>query len=46
MREMKKRKRAYKSPVVRTEKVYERKGLACGKVPPMGGACATNAKLS
>jgi len=27
-------RRPYKAPAVRTEKLYERAALACGKVPP------------
>jgi hypothetical protein len=43
---MKKRKRPYKRPVVRTEKVYERKSLACGKSNPSSFACLANIKSS
>ena len=43
---MKKKKRPYKRPAVRTEKVYERKSLACGKNSPMSFACLANPKQS
>jgi hypothetical protein len=43
---MKKKKRPYKRPSVRTEKVYERKSLACGKSSPMNFACLANPKQS
>ena len=43
---MKKKKRPYKRPSVRTDKVYERKSLACGKSSPMSFACIANAKQS
>jgi hypothetical protein len=43
---MKKKKRPYKRPAVRTEKVYERKSLACGKANPMSFACLANPKQS
>jgi hypothetical protein len=43
---MKKKKRPYKRPVVKTEKVYERKSLACGKSSPMTFACIANPKQS
>lgn len=43
---MKKKKRPYKRPVVRTEKVYERKSLACGKASTMTFACIANPKTS
>ena len=43
---MKKKKRPYKRPAVRTEKVYERKSLACGKSSPMTFACLANPKQS
>jgi hypothetical protein len=42
----KKGRRPYKSPVVRTEKVYERKGLACAKNDGSISACLSNFKLS
>lgn len=43
---MKKKKRPYRRPTVRTEKVFERKSLACGKSSPMSVACIANPKLS
>jgi hypothetical protein len=43
---MKKKKRPYKRPGVRTEKVYERKSLACGKSSAMTLACLANPKIS
>jgi hypothetical protein len=43
---MKKKKRPYKKPVVRTEKVYERKSLACGKSSGMSTVCILNIKQS
>jgi hypothetical protein len=43
---MKKKKRPYKRPSVRTEKVYERKSLACGKSSPMTFVCLANPKQS
>jgi len=43
---MKKKKRPYKKPVLRTEKVYERKSLACGKSSNMSTACILNFKSS
>lgn len=43
---MKKKKKPYKKPVVRTEKVYERKSLACGKSSSMSTACILNVKQS
>ncbi len=43
---MKKKKRPYKRPTVRTEKVYERKSLACGKSSPMTFSCIANPKSS
>lgn len=43
---MKKRKRPYKKPALRTEKVYERKSLACGKSAPASQACILNIKQS
>ena len=43
---MKKKKRPYKRPAVRTEKVYERKSLACGKSSVMTFACIANPKQS
>jgi len=43
---MKKKKRPYKRPSVRTEKVYERKSLACGKSSFMVFACLANPKVS
>jgi len=42
---MKKKKRPYKRPTVRTEKVYERKSLACGKAN-MNFVCLANPKQS
>ena len=41
-----KKKRPYKAPSMRSEKVYERKALACGKSSPMTLACISNPKLS
>jgi hypothetical protein len=43
---MKKKKKPYQRPVVRTEKVYERKSLACGKNTPSKVACLANLKNS
>jgi hypothetical protein len=43
---MKKKKKPYKRPAVRTEKVYERKSLACGKSSPNSFACLANLKTS
>jgi hypothetical protein len=43
---MKKKKRPYKRPSVRTEKVFERKSLACGKSSSMVFACLANPKQS
>ena len=43
---MKKKKRPYKRPRVRTEKVYERKSLACGKSNAGSVACLANLKQS
>ena len=43
---MKKKKKAYKKPTVRTEKVYERKSLACGKNNPGTFVCLANLKQS
>jgi hypothetical protein len=43
---MEKKKKPYKPPVIRTDKVYERKSLACGKSSPMSFACIANPKLS
>jgi len=43
---MKKNKRPYRKPVVRTEKVYERKSLACGKNAPMAFRCIRTLKVS
>ena len=43
---MKKKKKPYKKPIVRTEKVYERKSLACGKSTSMSTACILNIKQS
>jgi hypothetical protein len=43
---MNKKKRPYKRPVIRTEKVYERKSLACGKSSPRSGVCIANMKNS
>ena len=41
-----KKKRPYKPPTVRSEKIYERKSLACGKASGMTFACMSNPKLS
>ena len=43
---MKKKKKAYKKPTVRTEKVFERKSLACGKSNPTSFVCLANIKQS
>ena len=43
---MKKKKRPYRRPSVRTEKVFERKSLACGKSSSMTFACIANPKAS
>ena len=43
---MKKKKKPYKRPTVRTEKVYERKSLACGKASPSSFVCLANLKQS
>ncbi len=43
---MKKKRRPYRKPTVKTEKVFERKSLACGKSSPMSFACLSNPKLS
>jgi hypothetical protein len=43
---MKKNKRPYRKPVVRTEKVYERKSLASGKNAPKASLCIRNLKVS
>jgi len=43
---MKKKKRPYQKPSLRTEKVYERKSLACGKSSPMSAVCIVNIKQS
>ena len=43
---MKKKKKPYKRPTLRTEKVYERKSLACGKSNPISFACLANLKQS
>jgi hypothetical protein len=43
---MKKKKRPYKKPQVRTEQVYERKSLACGKNAPMANVCIHQLKVS
>ena len=43
---MKKKKRPYKKPTLRTEKVFERKSLACGKSSNMSAACLLNIKSS
>jgi len=43
---MKKKKKPYQRPTVRTEKVYERKSLACGKSTPSRFACLANLKQS
>ena len=41
-----KKKRPYKPPTLRTEKVFERKALACGKANPKTFACISNPKAS
>jgi hypothetical protein len=43
---MKKKKKPYKKPTLRTEKVFERKSLACGKASPSSSACLLNIKQS
>ncbi|HLY11609.1 MAG TPA: hypothetical protein VKW04_20070 [Planctomycetota bacterium] len=43
---MKKKKRPYQKPTLRTEKVFERKSLACGKASPASRACILNLKQS
>jgi hypothetical protein len=43
---MKKKKRPYKKPGLRTEKVFERKSLACGKSNTTSKACILNIKQS
>ena len=43
---MKKKRKPYRAPTVRSEKVYERKSLACGKSSPMAIACIANPKVS
>jgi hypothetical protein len=43
---MKKKRRPYKRPSIRTEKVYERKSLACGKAAPRTPVCIANMKNS
>jgi len=43
---MKKKRKPYKKPTVRTEKVFERKSLACGKSSNMSLACIANIKSS
>ncbi len=43
---MKKKRKAYKKPTVRTEKVYERKSLACGKATATTFICLSNLKQS
>jgi hypothetical protein len=43
---MSKKKRPYKRPTVRTEKVYERKSLACGKSSSVTLSCKINFKQS
>ena len=43
---MKKKKKPYKRPTVRTEKVYERKSLACGKNSATSFSCLANLKQS
>jgi hypothetical protein len=43
-----KKRRAYRPPTVKTEKLFERRSLACGKGPrglPRGG-CGRNQRLS
>jgi hypothetical protein len=41
-------KRPYASPSIRTEKIYERRSLACGKMPRGFGrsGCARNQRNS
>ncbi len=46
MKPEKKKKRPYKPPTIRTEKVYERRSLACGKANPMAFACFSNPRNS
>jgi hypothetical protein len=42
-----KRKRPYKPPTIRTDKVYERRALACGKNGSIGGFnCSRSPKVS
>ena len=42
-----KKKRPYRSPTVKTSKLYEQKALACGKQVTSGTiACKTNPKVS
>lgn len=43
---MKKKRKPYKRPTVKSDKVYERKSLACGKSSPMAIACIANPKQS
>ena len=43
---MKKKKKPYRKPSLRTEKVYERKSLACGKSSAASQACILNIKQS
>ena len=43
---MKKKRRPYRRPTVRSEKIYERKSLACGKSSSMSLSCIANPKLS
>jgi hypothetical protein len=42
----KKARRPYRKPTVKSEKVFERKSLACGKASPMSIACISNPKMS
>jgi hypothetical protein len=41
-----KKKRPYKPPKIRSEKVYERKALACGKSSPRSVSCNANPQSS
>jgi hypothetical protein len=43
---MKKKRKPYKKPTFRTEKVFERKSLACGKSSNMAPNCILNFKSS
>jgi hypothetical protein len=42
----KRKRRPYKKPTIRTEKVFERKSLACGKSKPTSFSCIANPKVS